>query len=230
MSTRSTSSNQPVTIKSRGTRASAAYEKLRIDIAHGTLAPGSKLRVEAMCLRYGVGASPMREALNRLSAEGMVSRTDLRGFSVAELELAELPILTRTRIQIESLALRESIEHRNAQMEDELAILIHRLSRTPRSLSADRYVTNPEWEQMHREFHQALFSRCQSRWLKAFCLSLAEESYRFRQIAAGQNFTFRDEHAEHLAIFNATIEGRADDAVNALSEHYRRTSVGLSGS
>ena len=50
------------------TRASAVYERLRADITHGALEPGSRLRVEAMCARYEVGASPLREALSRLSA------------------------------------------------------------------------------------------------------------------------------------------------------------------
>ena len=214
-------------VSSRGvasaTRASAVYEMLRSDISHGRLEPGSKLRVEAMCTRYGVGASPLREALSRLSSEGLVDRTDLRGFSVAPLHWDELPILTRNRVQLESMALRESIDHRDAAMEDELVPLVHRLSRTPRSLSQDSYVANPTWEAVHREFHRALLSRCPSRWMRSFCDSLAEESYRFRQVAAGKTFTSRDEHAEHLAIFDAVIEGRTEDALRALETHYMKT-------
>ena len=205
------------------TRASAVYEQLRADIAHGLLEPGSKLRVEAMCSRYSVGASPLREALSRLSSEGLVDRTDLRGFSVAPLHWDELPILTRNRIQLEGMALRESIERRDAAMEDQLVLLVHRLSRTPRSLSKDSYVANPAWESLHREFHRTLLSRCPSRWLRSFCDTLAEESYRFRQVAAGKTFTVRDEHAEHVAVFEAVIEGRSDDALRALEAHYTRT-------
>lgn len=214
-------------VSSRGvasaTRASAVYEQLRADIAHGALEPGSKLRVEAMCSRYAVGASPLREALSRLSAEGLVDRTDLRGFRVAPLHWDELPVLTNNRVQLESIALRESIDRRDAQLEDQLVLLVHRLSRTPRSLSSDSYVTNPVWETLHRDFHRTLLSRCPSRWLRGFCDSLAEESYRFRQVAAGKAFTRRDEHAEHVAIFEAVIEGRADVAVLALESHYLRT-------
>ncbi len=218
-------------VSSRGvassTRASAAYEQLRSDIAHGVLEPDSKLRVEAMCTRYGLGASSIREALSRLSSEGLVVRTDLRGFSVAPLNWDELPILTRNRIQIEGLTLRESIEHRDQAMEDELVLLIHRLSRTPRSLSTDHYVTNPAWESLHLEFHRALLSRCPSRWLRAFCENLADEAYRFRQLAAGKSFTSRNEHAEHVALFEAAIEGRADDAVRLLTEHFTRTTAAV---
>jgi DNA-binding GntR family transcriptional regulator len=207
------------------TRASAVYERLRSDIANGMLEPGSKLRVEAMCTRYGVGASPVREALSRLSSEGLVSRTDLRGFSVAGLNWAELPILTHNRVQLESLALKESIQHRDQAMEDELVLLIHRLSRTPRSLSEEHYVTNPAWEALHAEFHRALLSRCPSRWMRSFCEHLANEAYRFRQVAAGKTFSSRNEHAEHQAIFEAVIEGQEEKAVRLLAEHYSRTTT-----
>lgn len=206
------------------TRATEVYERLRWDIVQGQLEPGSKLPVEAMCARYGVGASPLREALSRLSAEGWVDRTDLRGFSVTPLNWEEFPILTRNRVQLESIALRESIENRDQEMEDKLVLLMHKLSRIPRSLSAKIYMPNPDWEDVHREFHLTLLSRCPSRWLKAFCASLMDEAYRFRQMAAHQVFAKRDEQQEHLAVFEAVIEGRVDDAVRALEDHYQRTS------
>ena len=207
------------------TRASSVYAQLRADISHGTLEPGSKLRVEAMCQRYGVGASPLREALNRLSAEGLVDRTDQRGFSVAALKWDELPILTHSRVQLESMALRESIAARDSEWEDRLVLLMHRLARTPRSLSDRHYEPNPVWETLHRDFHRALLARCPSRWVLGFCDTLAEEAYRFRQLAAGKSYPKRNEHAEHAAIFEAAIAGRADEAVRLLTEHYTRTST-----
>jgi GntR family transcriptional regulator, carbon starvation induced regulator len=205
------------------TRASAVYERLRDDITRGLLPPGDKLRVEAMVQRYGVGATPLREALSRLSAEGLVQRSEQRGFNVAPLQWSELPVLTRNRVQLESLALRESIAARDAAWEDELVLLVHRLGRTPRSLSATQYQPNPEWEALHRAFHRALLARCASRWLRGFCDTLADEAYRFRQVAAGAAFTKRNEHAEHLALFQAAIDGNADEAVRLLEAHYTRT-------
>jgi DNA-binding GntR family transcriptional regulator len=207
------------------TRASAVYGQLRADITHGVLAPGSKLRVEAMCQRYGVGASPLREALSRLSAEGLVDRTEQRGFNVAALQWSELPSLTHSRAQLESLALRESITARDTDWEHELVLLVHQLSRTPRSLAPDQYIPNPEWEALHRAFHKVLLARCPSRWMRGFCDNLADEAYRFRQVAAGQHFGSRNEHAEHVAIFEAAIAGDADQAVQLLVQHYTRTAT-----
>jgi len=209
------------------TRASAVYDAMRADILHGVFKPGEKLKVEAVGLRYGVGASPVREALNRLSAEGMVARSDQRGFSVAPLQWDELEVLTQTRCDIESLCLRQSIECRTPEWEDALVLLLHKLSRTPRSLASGHYVPNPAWETLHREFHAQLLANCPSRWLRDFCASLTNEAYRYRQIAATRNFSSRNEHAEHTALFNAAIEGKADEAVRCLSDHYRKTSASV---
>ncbi len=208
---------------SKLTRASAVYAQLRMDITHGVLEPETKLRVAAMCERYGVGASPLREALSRLSAEGLVAKSDQRGFSVSPIQWDQLHILTRTRLQVESIALRESIECRTPAWEESLAVLVHKLGRVPRSLSKKMYQPNPEWEDLHRDFHRGLLAQCKSKWLLAFCDQLADEAYRFRQLAAGRVFSSRDTHAEHVALFEAAIAGEADTAVERLHQHFART-------
>jgi len=61
--------------------------------------------------------------------------------------------------------------------------------------------------------------------MRGFCDTLSEEAYRFRQLAANKSFSKRNEHVEHVAIFEAAIAGDADEAVRLLSEHYSRTST-----
>ena len=90
------------------TLASAAYERLRRDIRIGRLAPGEKLRIDALRAIYEIGASPLREALNRLSAEGLVVQEDQRGFRVPPVSIEDLLELTRTRCWLNEIALRES--------------------------------------------------------------------------------------------------------------------------
>ena len=98
---------------SPGTLATIAYTKLRQDLIHGAFDLGSKLRIQALCERYGIGLNPIREALNRLSSEGFVVQTDQRGFQVAELSIGDLEELTKARCWLDGLALRESIQHGN---------------------------------------------------------------------------------------------------------------------
>lgn len=210
------------------TRASAVYDALRADILHGVFQPDEKLRVDAVGQRYNVGASPVREALNRLSSESLVVRTDQRGFCVAPLHWEELDVLTATRCDIESLCLRQSIEHRTLAWEDALVLLVHKLSRTSRSLVSDHYVPNPQWEDLHQKFHAQLLDNCPSRWMRDFCATLTNEAYRYRQLAASKNFTSRNEHTEHVALFHAAIEGKAEEAIKILTAHYRKTSTSIS--
>ena len=205
-------------------RSSLLYNLLRQDLLHGVFSSGDKLAVMALSTRYTMGASSVREALSRLSSEGLVERIDQRGFRVASLDWAELPILLETRCQVESLALRDSISHRTSAWEDHLVLLVYRLSKAPRSLAADKYVVNQAWEDLHLQFHQALIANCTSRWLRQFCASLTDEAYRFRQLAASQNYARRDE-TEHIAIFEACIDGRTEDAVTLLQTHYRKTTA-----
>lgn len=205
-------------------RSSVVYNLLRHDLLHGVFTPGEKLGMVALCTRYGMGASSVREALSKLSSENLVERVDHKGFRVAGLDCSELPVLIQTRCDVEVLALRDSIRRRTPEWEDKLVLLIHRLSKTPRSLAADKYMLNPAWEELHAQFHQTLIANCSSRWLRQFCASLADEAYRFRQVAASQNYAKRDE-AEHVDMFNACISGNEDEAAALLEAHYRRTAT-----
>ena len=56
------------------TLGSSAYEAIRSDIMEGRFEPGAKLQFDALRQRYGIGISPIREALSRLHSEGWVAR------------------------------------------------------------------------------------------------------------------------------------------------------------
>lgn len=207
----------------RGTLASTVYEKLRNDIMAGELRPGERLRSDLLRERYEVGNSPMREALNRLAADGLVSREDQKGFRVADASRDALSELVKTRCWLEEVAIRQSIANGGAEWEERLVLAFHRLSRTPRSSSEDGYTHNPDWEAYHREFHLALISGCGSTWLIGFCDQLNDQAERYRQLAVQKAYPKRHELDEHREIYEAVVDGRADDAVAGMIAHYSRT-------
>ncbi|GGH19522.1 GntR family transcriptional regulator [Alsobacter metallidurans] len=205
------------------TTATTVYERIRDDILSGSLAPGLKLRIEFVCERYGIGASPVREALNRLSQDGLVVRRDQRGFLVAPVSREQFAELVKTRCWLESIALRESIANRSTEWEEALVLAFHRLSRTKRSLDDGAYTFNPEWEERHRAFHHALISNCGSAWLLAFCAEMRDQADRYRKLAAARVYPQRQGPDEHRAILDATVEGDVERAVGLLQNHYRKT-------
>lgn len=218
-----------VTDSGTATRATNLYDQLRSDLLDGELTPGSKLAIEALCERYSVSQTPLREALSRLVADGLVQRLEQRGFAVSSISAADLAEITRTRCWLEELALRESIAHRSTAWEEALVLAHHRLARTPRSLSADRFQDNPDWEPLHRAFHRALISGCGSRWLLGFCEQLADQHHRYRRLSAPRSFTKRAVKGEHEQLVEAALAGRADEAAALLRAHFERTASVILG-
>jgi DNA-binding GntR family transcriptional regulator len=206
-----------------GTLASSVHDRLRGDILSGALPPDEKLRTEALRERYGVGNSPLREALNRLSADGLVTREDQKGFRVAAASRADLEELVKTRCWLEEIALRQSIEYGDDAWEESVVLRYHRLSRVRRSSSEDEYVVNYEWEARHRAFHLALLGACGSRWLMQYCTQLNDQAGRYRRLAIVVSYPGRNELTEHEAIMRAATSRDADEAVRLLLAHYDRT-------
>ena len=196
---------------------------IRGEIVAAALPPGGKLRIEALCARYSVTSTPVREALNQLASEGFVLRREQRGFHVAPASLTELNELTRTRCWVEPIALREAIAHRTPEWEYAVQSAWAELAAAPRSTERRRFVENPFWEAPHRRFHMALIATCPSHWLVTFCGQLSDHATRYRRLAMTAAFPRRDVAKEHRAIMDLALAGKADAAVAALETHYRRT-------
>jgi len=206
------------------TRASSVYDRLQADILSGKLKPGLKLRLKDLIGTYDTGNSPLREALNRLSANGMVVREENRGFRVPIASNKELTEITRTRCWLEEIALRESIANGNSEWEERIVLAFHWLARAARSTEETAKSTSPEWEEHHREFHLALISACDSSILMDFCTELHQRSFRYRNLAEVVEYSDQHELEEHQQLQEAVLNRKADRAVELLRKHYTVTS------
>jgi GntR family carbon starvation induced transcriptional regulator len=205
------------------TLATHAVSALRQWILDGALAPGSRLRIEELRARFGMGASPLREALSQLAAEGLVQRLDQRGFRVATADASELNDLIETRCLIEGAALRASIEAGDDGWEECIIIAHRRLSRVPRSLDAETFIPNPEWDKLHLAFHKALIGACRATTVLEICETLHHRATRFRNLSNAVAWRRREVGHEHDALVAAVLERRANEAVDLLLNHYRKT-------
>ena len=195
-----------------------AYLMLRADVIAGRLKPGAKLRVEQLRGQYEVGATPLREALSRLSADGFVISEGQRGFRVVPMSGADLQDITQVRILIETEALRNSITNGNEAWEERLVAAYYRLSKLEEgegSFSAR--------ERANEEFHAALLSGCRSPLLLRMHRTLYDQHKRYRNISLLTEHVPRDVHEEHRAIYEAALARRAEEACEATALHIRRT-------
>ena len=205
------------------TFAMEIYKRLRQDILNAVLEPNKKLRIRDICSRYSTGLSPVREALSRLSSEGLVAQSAQRGFTVASFSMVELEELIRTRLWLDELGMRESIRSGGQEWEEKVVVSYYRLSRTPRYSKEDSVVRSPAWYEAHKTFHLALLDACGSEWLKRFSLTLFDAMERYRALSRTPGVLRAGHLDEHRAIMEATIARDADLAVRLVHEHFQRT-------
>src|SRR5699024_10836599 len=94
-----------------GMRASdRAYTTLSEEIVEGTLEPGTVLGEVEQSARLGISRTPLREALSRLTANGLAAPSRGRGLVVTAVSLDEAPHLFDLRIALETLAARRAAE------------------------------------------------------------------------------------------------------------------------
>jgi GntR family carbon starvation induced transcriptional regulator len=210
-------SNTDLTDPPPQTATSVLFAQLRRDIVQCRLLPGEKLRIEVLRDRYGVGSSPIREALNRLSSEGLVVLQDQKGFRVAEVSLEDLHELTRTRCLINEITLREAIMNGDDPWEEGIVLAYHRLERAVKRQEESGRVDDEEWDERHRIFHNSLISTCGSKWLRNFSMTLFDYAARYRRLS--QTAVPRNRTEEHRVIMEAVINRDIPNAVRLLNEH-----------
>ena len=203
--------------KTTRTAATMAYTRLREAILSGELIPGQKLGIDAMRERFGAGATPVREALNRLVSEGLVISRDLRGFSVADLDESELLELYKTRAKFFAFLLREAIEHGGSDWEERVIVAYHRLSKTPWSIDEENFKLNPDFAIRLMDFYVALFSGCGSRWLVDFAVRLHQECNRFLWMVLESKIETNEPESMHRSLVEAVIARDADRAVQVIT-------------
>lgn len=197
--------------------------RLRADILQGVLRPGVKLKIGPLSKQYGFSATPIREALNQLTSEGFVIRLDQRGFRVAAIGLDDFNDILEMRCWLEGRALRDAIGHGGQSWEEAVVVAHHHLARTTRSIGADSFTINPEWERLHKRFHMTLLAACPSQTLRRFCDQLYDRNIRYRYLAGPLSYPTREIASEHEALVRTITDRDADRAVENLTRHYRTT-------
>nr|WP_296774429.1 GntR family transcriptional regulator [Rhodococcus sp. (in: high G+C Gram-positive bacteria)] len=214
-----------MTVGVKKTRSEVVYDEVRAEILNGEISPGVRLKIADLGARFGVSLSVVREALTRLGEQGLVVSNPQRGFNVVDVSADDLQDITYVRIQIETMALKDSIEHGGVAWESLVVSAHHTLERTPLHLPDGR--VNGQWLEVHRAFHQALLEGCGSPRLQSIANSLRDGAELYRVWSGTLAHDKRDLAGEHRAIMEAALAGEVDSAQQRLAEHIGRTTEAL---
>jgi DNA-binding GntR family transcriptional regulator len=193
-------------------------ETLREEILDGTLAPGETVRQEDVAARLGVSRMPVREAIKRLEAEGLVDVLPSRRVRVAPLSRDEIEDVYDLRAALEPLAVRLAVPRLTPA---DLRRAAHALE------DADAEDDAATFGARNAAFHLALIERCERPRLLTLITSLLDVSDRYQRAGLRDpehNALVRDEHRR---LFDAAAAGDADAAARTTEEHVRRSAARL---
>ncbi len=170
----------------------------------------------------GLNLSAVREALAKLTSEGLVEAEQTRGFRAAAISTDELRDLTSVRIEIESLCLRRSMALGDLAWEARVLSAFHILSRTDRPMLRDGAPT-ADWWLVHADYHRALVSACGSPWLLKIRETLFAQGERYRMLSVSLGPGVRNVEKEHGDITEAVLARDIDRATGLMAAHLELT-------
>jgi len=209
------------------TLASRIYGRLREDVIAGVLPPGSKLALDRLRSQYGIGMTPLREALYRLSATLLVEAHDQRGFRVAALNLAHFEQVLSTRERLETLMLEDSIRAGDAAWLRQVAEAHDRLQALPMYAARDGSVLNMVWRQAHQDFHYQTLSGSRHFLQDMFHQLLWDHWSRYRNLLRPPPLEEAVLKQDHARLTEAILARDAEMAVLILRRHIRHGAAAI---
>lgn len=201
------------------------YRELREAILSGVYRPGQMLRQEELANRLGVSRAPLREALPRLVAEGLVVRLPRRGYAVASLDPAEIAEIFELRALIEEKAARIATERRTAEDVASLRAIAEQM----KAIQSDRSEDIALWSNLNFKFHDRLLASSGLEHFRRLAGSLRREADAYIRTEIGITGELHEAQGEHELIIDAFDAGDAERVGCLTREHCEHTAQRLLG-
>lgn len=162
--------------------------------------------------RFGVSPMPVREALRRLEAEGLVQFEKNRRISVSRLSSDEMDEVSQIRLELEPLALRNAIPRLRADEDalDNLEVL----------LAAMEEESDPDaWRSLNERFHRELYHAAAMPRLETIVNSLMGSIEAYIRIYVRNSEHLAHSQAQHRELLDAVKTGDVEHAEEVLRSH-----------
>ena len=193
-----------------------AYKQLKQDILRGQLKPGERLREEQIAARLELSRTPVREAIRRLEAEGLLVYLANRGVTVRTYSFEDVRDAYNLRAQIEGYAAALAAQHAQDEDHDKL-----REANRQCELAADQCRVDKNDEsvlamvQANQVFHATIAELAQNRYLKDFMTTVISLPVAFNGFSwfSPEALT---ESVHHHQFLEAAIRNRDPDQARTL--------------
>ena len=195
----------------------SAYRAIREGILAGTFAQGSHITARQLAEATGLSRTPVREAMRRLDAEGMISLIPNRGAFVASWSDSEIEQIYELRVLLESFAAQTAAERINDAQRDrlkELAVeMTHLVEQRPVDVEAIAEVND--------KFHKRVLEACGNPRLRDLLGAITEVPLQLSTFRRYSVDELRRSAAQHAELVAALTVGDADWARSVMTSHIR---------
>lgn len=198
------------TLNKAKTTAELIADEIRIAIITGQYPSGQALKQDVLAELHGVSKIPVREALNQLSTERLVTFINNRGAVVTQLSIAEVEEIYSMRLALEALALEKAIP--NLTTADRIA--------AESSLKLIDASDNPlDWAMLNWDFHASLYQAANMPHLSDTIAALHHNVSRYLMLYLKElDFQSRSQQ-EHWELLDSSFAGRREEALGILRQH-----------
>ncbi len=191
------------------------HRHLRDEILANRLPPGTVLGEVTLAESLGVSRGPVREALGRLAAEGLVTIRPRRGAVVSALSAQEFLEAYQVREALEVLATRLAVPRLEPADLERLQDLVEQQAALADAGDVDAFFL------ANSAFHDLLVTRSGNQTLLEMYRQLVGHMGRYRMRSLALRGTLKRSVAEHRAILRAAGAGNVERTVRLLAEHIR---------
>lgn len=191
------------------------YDHLRTEILEGRLEPGAELIEVALADQLGVSRGPLREAIGRLAAEGLVTVIPRRGAVVRSLSKEEFLELYQVREALERAAVQLAVPRLSDEQFEKLAALNEEMEAHAAGNEVEAFF------EANLAFHARLFEASGNGKLEELYRQLLGQLGRYRLRSLTLRGNLKRSVSEHKAILRAARRGDAERAAQLMAEHIR---------
>lgn len=213
--------DRPGAVAEPGSFPERVADWIRNEIVEGRLAPGERIRQEAVARQCNTSRMPVREALKRLHDEGLVTHVSHVGARVATLDIAELDEIYLLREQLEPLALAESILRLTSEDHERLHEYVLEMEACADPDDPSR------WVSIDRHFHLMTYSGARMPQLLEIIDGLWNRTQHYRRAYTRLPDRFEIAHMEHRLLLEAIVRRDPETAAAISRVHIRRTRLAL---
>jgi DNA-binding GntR family transcriptional regulator len=200
----------------------AAHAKLREMIFSGALRAGQALRQEEIARRLGLSRLPVREALNRLTTEGLVELKPRRGFYVVSLKSDEIEDIFEIRAMLEARAGELATERRTTEDADAVDHLVELLDAAVGSNKGlDDYAL------LNEQFHERFYQSCNRKYLRRQIRMLRDAVAPLIHVLASETGELQRAQDEHRQMAGSFRRGDSIRVAELCRRHCAYTGAAL---